>query len=98
LTNKLKRKQLQLKQFQSSPRFFCVGHSKEVILADKPVAEAAVLHDAVKGPRHSRALSVRDVELLVGNQELRPDVLAGVDLLLRVPALGREGEAVLEWI
>ena len=51
---------------------------------------------AVKGPGHALAFPVGDVELLVGDEELRPHVLARVHLLLGVPALAGERETVLE--
>ncbi len=77
------------------PRLLRVGDGEEVVLAHEPVPQAAVLDHPVERPRHSLALAVSDVELLVGDEELRSDVLAGVHLLLAVAALAREGEAVL---
>jgi hypothetical protein len=52
---------------------------------------------SVKGPRHSLALSVRYVKLLVGNQKLGSNILTGMDLLLRVSALASERETILEY-
>ena len=44
---------------------------------------------------HSGAFFVSNVELLIGDEKLGPDVLAAVDLLLRISTLARKSETVL---
>ena len=51
---------------------------------------------SVEGPRHALALPVSYVELLVGDEKLRSDILARVNLLLRVAALSGERKSVLK--
>ena len=53
-----------------NPRLLGVGHGEVLVLAHDPVAEAAVLHHLVLGPLHALAVLQRDVELLVGDEEL----------------------------
>ena len=51
---------------------------------------------SVEGPRHALALPVSYVELLVGDEELRPDTLARVNLLLSVATLAGERKSILK--
>lgn len=72
-----------------------VRDGEVVILPDEPVAQAAVLDDAAERARHALALLVRDVELLIGDQELRSGRLARANLRVLVIAFSGETEAVL---
>ena len=44
---------------------------------------------------HSGAFFVSNVELLIGDEKLGSDILAAVDLLLRISTLARKSETVL---
>lgn len=77
------------------PRLLGVGNGEIVVLIDEPIAQAAVLDEPVEGAGHAGTLLVGYVELLVGDQELRPGRLAGPYVGIRVAALAGELEPVL---
>ena len=76
-------------------RLLGVGDSEVLVLAHHPVSQTRVLHRLVLRVLHALALLERHVELLVGDEELGADVLAGVDNLLWVRTYTRGRVSVL---
>lgn len=72
-----------------------IRHSKVVILPDEPIPQATELDDAVKRARHSLAFLVRDIKLLVLDQELRPGCLTRLNQGVLVVAFARKTEPIL---
>ena len=66
-----------------------VGHGKVLILANHPVSQTRILHSLVLGVLHTLALLEGHVELLIGDEELRADILARVNDLFRMGAYTR---------
>lgn len=66
-----------------------------MVLAHKPIAQAAELHGAGECALHTLALLIGDVELLVLDEELRSCRLTGLNASVGLIAYARESESVL---
>lgn len=77
-------------------RLLRIRHREEVILFHEPIAQATVFHQTIEGPFHSRALLVRDVEFLIGYEELRACGLTRLYLCVRIITLSRKSESILK--
>ena len=64
-------------------------------LTHDPISQTGVLDHGILGPLHALAVLQGHVELLVGDQELGSNILARMDLLLRMGADTRGCESLL---
>lgn len=75
--------------------FFCVGHRKVMVFADKPVTKTTVFNNTVESARHTLALLICDVEFLISDQELRTGRLTRSDLSLLVITFSGKSKTIL---
>lgn len=75
--------------------FLCVRHREIMIFADEPIAKATEFNDTGKCARHALTLFVCDVELLIGDQELRSGRLTRTNLGVWIVAFTSKSETIL---